>query len=155
MIDTNNSRGSSTDDHGTQNSLSNLSVRTTKKSILDSENLPCQTGDSKTSNGAATEMTNVVYVAPKHARQAKNILHQKGWLDKRYRMIKVMTTAVNTPGKENNEEKIEAAASSQQLIVVPISVPFTEVLSVCNEWIIDHGQKEMPFSTSQYASKSS
>ena len=155
MIDTNNSRGSSTDDHGTQNSLSNLSVRTTKKSILDSENLPCQTVDSKTSNGEATVMTNVVYVAPKHARQAKNTLHQKGWLDKRYRMIKVMTTAVNTPGKENNEEKIEAAASSQQLIVVPISVPFTEVLSVCNEWIIDHGQKEMPFSTSQYASKSS
>ncbi|OEU07586.1 hypothetical protein FRACYDRAFT_251007 [Fragilariopsis cylindrus CCMP1102] len=154
LIDTNNSRGSSTDDHGTQNSLSNLSVRTTKKSILDSDNLPCQTGDSKTSNGEAAEMTNVVYVAPKHARQAKNTLHQKGWLDKRYRMIKVMTTAVNTPGKENNEEKIEAAASSQQLIVVPISVPFTEVLSVCNEWIIDHGQKEMPFSTSQYASKS-
>ena len=155
MIDTNNSRGSSTDDHGTQNSLSNLSVRTTKKSILDSENLPCQTVDSKTSNGEATEMTNVVYVAPKHARQAKNILHQKGWLDKRYRMIKVMTAAVNIPGKENNGEKLEAAASSQQLIVVPISVPFTEVLSVCNEWIIDHGQKEMPFSTSQYASKSS
>jgi len=97
-------------------------------------------------------MTNVVYVAPKHARQAKNILHQKGWLDKRYRMIKVMTDAVDIPGKENNEE-IEIAASSQQLIVVPISVPFTEVLTVCNEWIIDHGQKEMPFSTSQYASK--
>ena len=100
-------------------------------------------------------MTNVVYVAPTPARQAKNTLHQKGWLDKRYRMIKVMTAAVNIPGKENNGEKLEAAASSQQLIVVPISVPFTEVLSVCNEWIIDHGQKEMPFSTSQYASKSS
>jgi hypothetical protein len=154
LIDTNNSIGSSTDDHGTQNSLSNLSVRSTNKSILDSENLPCQTVDSKTSNGEAAETTNVVYVAPKHARQAKNILHQKGWLDKRYRMIKVMTAAVDIPGKKNNKEKIEAAASSKQLIVVPISVPFTEVLTVCNEWIIDHGQKEMPFSTSQYASKS-
>lgn len=147
MIDTNNSIGSTIYDHGTH-----LSVRSSNKSILDSENLPCQTVASKTSNGEDAEMTNVVYVAPKHARQAKNILHQKGWLDKRYRMIKVMTDAVDIPGKENNEE-IEIAASSQQLIVVPISVPFTEVLTVCNEWIIDHGQKEMPFSTSQYASK--
>lgn len=97
-------------------------------------------------------MTNVFYVAPFYARQAKNFLHQKGWLDKRYRMIKTMAE-VEIPKNKDGEGTEVGASTSQHVIAVPISVSFTEALTICDEWILGHGRKEMPFSTSQYASK--
>ena len=123
-----------------------------------------------------TAMTNVVYVLPKHAKYVQNILRTKGWLDKRYRMIKISLLIEN---KEEEEEKknvsddvqrdtavpndkfcadankICTTQREQLVIAVPIaSVSFKEITTVCGDvYILERGQREMPFSTSQYASK--
>jgi len=149
LIDTNNL--SAKNDHNTRNSHSNLSVRSLNRIIPDSKKLGCQ---SVAPNAFKNDvnMTNVFYVTPRLARQAKNLLHQKGWLDKRYRMIKTMTE-VEIPKNKDGEGSIGIPSTSQHVIAVPISVPFTKALTICDEWILGHGRKEMPFSTSQYASK--
>ena len=106
---------------------------------------PCQNVAPKASSDGseAKQITNVVYVAPRHARQAKSLLQQKGWLDKRYRMIKVtMTTTGKIETRENGNENIAEeskieTASPRPLIAVPISVPFVEVLAIFDELILD------------------
>ena len=124
-----------------------------------------------------TAMTNVVYVLPKHAKYVQNILRTKGWLDKRYRMIKISLLIENKEEEEEEEEnvsddvqrdtavpndkfcadanKICTTQREQLVIAVPIaSVSFKEITTVCGDvYILERGQREMPFSTSQYASK--
>jgi len=96
--------------------------------------------NNSTSNGEAKELANVLYVSPQHARQTKNSLQQKGWLEKRYRMIKV-------------ERENTSVALSERMIAIPISVNFSEAVEVFGESILGHGEEELPLSTSQYASK--
>ena len=119
-------------------------------------------------------MTNVVYVLPKHAKYVQNILRTKGWLDKRYRMIKISLLIENKEeGEVNVSDDVQRDAAvpndkfcadanktcttqRQQLVIaVPISsVSFKEITTVCGDvYILERGQREMPFSTSQYASK--
>ena len=113
-----------------------------KKSSNNEAKLAPTDSTGSSSGGEAKEMVNVVYVEPKHARQAKNSLRQKGWLEMRYRMIKV-------------EHKTDDSAeeSTKQMIALPISAPFSEVVTVFGEFILDHGEEQLPLSTSQYASK--
>jgi hypothetical protein len=78
-----------------------------------------------------------VYVEPANAKEAKDALLDCGYLDKCFRMIKTPT-------------KAGVAA-----VAIPITAPYPEIQqdieSTCNNWILEHGQLEMPFSTSQYA----
>lgn len=99
--------------------------------------------NSANDGGEAKEIANVLYVSPQHARQTKNSLLQRGWLEKRYRMIKV---------ERKSKESVEGA-TPQRMIALPISVPFSEAIEVFGEFILDHGEEELPLSTSQYASK--
>ena len=100
------------------------------------------------SGGEAKERANVVYVSPKHARQVKKSLQQRGWLEKRYRMIKVERENVHNTGESNNDSVSKIA------IAIPISAPSSEVIATFGELIVDHSEEELPLSTSQYASKS-
>ena len=95
------------------------------------------------SGGEAKENANVLYVSPKDARQMKKSLHQKGWLEKRYRMIKVQRT-----NEQNDDDGL-----TKQMIAIPVSVPSSEAIGVFGEMILDSGEEELPLSTSQYASK--
>lgn len=109
-------------------------------------------GRNNVSNGSSCgsevkELANVVYVAPKHARKAKNSLQQKGWLEKRYRMIKVEHKIEHNDGEGNSN------ALPKQAIAVPISAPFSEVIAAFGEIFLHHGEEELPLTTSQYASK--
>jgi hypothetical protein len=110
-------------------------------------NLKKQHGENDSLNGAeAKEVASVVYVAPKDARQAKNSLQQKGWLEKRYRMLKVEHKSEANTGDSTN-------TIPKQAIAIPISAPFSEVIGLFGEHIFGHGEEELPLSTSQYASK--
>lgn len=95
------------------------------------------------SGSEAKENANVLYVSPKDARQMKKSLQQRGWLEKRYRMIKVQRS-----NQQNDDDGLP-----KQMIAIPVSVPFSEAMGVFGEMILDSGEEELPLSTSQYASK--
>jgi tRNA G37 N-methylase Trm5 len=84
-------------------------------------------------------MTHAVTVAPKDAKAVKTKLQSLGWLDKRYRMIKQSPQTIAVP--------IESSAldSMQQILENP-SEPWHSLL-------LGLGEEDMPFSTSQFASK--
>ncbi|KAL3907528.1 MAG: hypothetical protein SGILL_008836, partial [Bacillariaceae sp.] len=77
----------------------------------------------------------VVFVAPAHAKETKEVLLEKGLLDKRFRMIKTAT-----------REHVTAVA-------IPITIPYArvqqEIASTLR--ILEYGDLAMPYSTSQYA----
>ena len=147
MIDTDNSpRREKPDDTAKMNGQVNRSETST------TVNPSKPHGESNASNGSTCgseikELANVVYVAPKHARKAKNSLQQKGWLEKRYRMIKVEHKIEHSDGEGNKNNLPE------QVIAVPISAPFSEVIAAFGEIFLHHGEEELPLTTSQYASK--
>ena len=158
LIDTDNSLTSLNINQVMQNNgPTNLSTHSKSVKTMPEKMLNQNVAPKASSDGEAKQITNVVYVAPKHARQAKSLFQQKGWLDKRFRMIKVMIAPTEVEkmqdNKNNVDESKKAGVSPRPLVAVPISVPFAEVLSIFNEWILDYGEKELPFSTSQYASK--
>jgi hypothetical protein len=103
--------------------------------------------NGSTCDGEVKELANVVYVAPRHARKAKNSLQQKGWLEKRYRMIKIKHKNKHSDEGGNKNDLLE------QVIAVPISAPFSEVIAAFGEIFLHHGEEELPLTTSQYASK--
>ena len=86
-----------------------------------------------------SSMTHAVTVAPKDAKAVKTKLQSLGWLDKRYRMIKQSPQTIAVP--------IESSAldSMQQILENP-SEPWHSLL-------LGLGEEDMPFSTSQFASK--
>jgi len=106
-----------------------------------SSNCQKPTATSKSPNSV---MTDVVYVAPGNAKQLKSVLETKGWLDKRFRMTKVASIPSSEP--EDN------TSSNFPAIAVPICISLSVVLDECKQWILSHGQLEMPYSTSQFAS---
>ena len=75
----------------------------------------------------------------------KNSLLQRGWLEKRYRMIKVQRT---------QDGDSDTDVLPKQMIAIPVSVPFSEAIAIFGEMILRTGEEELPLSTSQYASKS-
>ena len=141
VIDTDNScRGGKIADRTKLNS-----DRNAKLSSANSVNTQGQKNspNDSTKGGEAKEVANVLYVSPQRARQTKNSLLQKGWLEKRYRMIKV----------ERKSKESDECASPERTIALPISVPFSEAIAVFGEFILGYGEEELPLSTSQYASK--
>jgi len=97
----------------------------------------------------ASEIANVVYVTPKHARRVKNSLKDNGWLEKRYRMIKIEREIE----RRECESKTDISPNiPKQIIAIPISASFPEVHTVLGELIVNHGEEKLPLSTSQYAS---
>ena len=130
----------------TENSAAGTNTKTDRSRIPTKKNkrvAPAAPKKSSDSTGEAKEIANVVYVEPKHARQVKNSLQQKGWLQKRYRMIKV----------EHKTEGSTGESATNNMIALPISAPFSEVVAVFGDFILRHGEEELPLSTSQYASK--
>eukprot|EP00980_Cylindrotheca_fusiformis_P008402 scaffold1776_cov106-Cylindrotheca_fusiformis.AAC.1 len=95
-------------------------------------------------------MTFVVMVTPPTAKAVKAKLQAAGWLDKRYRMT-----------------KSTSSQSAHQQIAIPVTETgwneiqnqlrwTTTTTTTTTEWqelILDHGQQEMPYSTSQFAAK--
>ena len=143
MIDTENSKKYRT-------AKKNSEARRSKTSINERPKLhgPTNVTDGSTFSDEAKEIANVVYVSPKHARQTKNFLQQKGWLEKRYRMIKI-----DRKNEQNGDESRSSSSLPKHMVAVPISVPFIEATAVLSEFILHHGEAELPLSTSQYASK--
>jgi hypothetical protein len=132
----------------------------TEKNCFDSDEsgassglLHCQTDKGKPLVGANVDpkqlnsrTTKVVYVDPPNAKALKNYLQEKGWLDKKYRMTKVVAQS----------DGVGAPCGD----VVPIALPIllhegdVSVLladEFCKHIILSHGEMDMPFSTSQYA----
>ncbi len=118
----------------------------TSGKLQDQENTP-NTSEDSIFGGEAKELANVLYVSPQHARKTKYSLQQKGWLEKRYRMIKVEHKHSESD-KDNDTD-----ALPERMIAIPISVNFSEAIAVFGESILGHGEEELPLSTSQYASK--
>ncbi|CAJ1937804.1 unnamed protein product [Cylindrotheca closterium] len=87
-----------------------------------------------------SSMTHVVTVAPKDAKAVKTKLQSLGWLDKRYRMIKQSPQIIAVPIIESS-----ALDSMPEMLENP-SEPWHSLL-------LGLGQEDMPFSTSQFASK--
>lgn len=141
VIDTDNSCREQSS-AGKTNLNSDRNVKLSSANSVNTQGQKNSPNDS-TKGGEAKEVANVLYVSPQHAKQTKNSLLQKGWLEKRYRMIKV-----ERKSKENDE-----CASPERMIALPISVPFSEAIAVFEEFILGHGEEELPLSTSQYASK--
>lgn len=128
----------------------NTSIYINSSSLKESPDNNSNNSASKGSSFATEpkQRTNVVYVASKDARKVKNSLQQNGWLDKRFRMIKVdlgLRTGTSVHDDNLNQNK--------QAVALPISVPFVQVAPVFEELILHHGEEELPFSTSQFASK--
>ena len=134
MIDTDNSSRK-------RNPTSTNKKEDTKESINGAPRTPTASNDG----GEAKENANVLYVSPKDARQMKNSLQQRGWLEKRYRMIKVQRT---------QDGDSDTDVLPKQMIAIPVSVPFSEAIAIFGEMILRTGEEELPLSTSQYASKS-
>lgn len=94
---------------------------------------------SNSHNDKKSSVTHVVTVAPKDAKAVKTKLQSLGWLDKRFRMIKQSPQVIAVP--------IESYAMNtiQQILENP-SQPWHSLLTGLEE-------EDMPFSTSQFASK--
>ena len=113
-----------------------------------------------------SSMTTVVFVSPGNAKIVKTQLELHGWLDKGYRMTKVMIPSATTSEQQKQ----------QQQVAVPITTEAWEELSTCissssedcdadtkhlidnadGAWrslILGHSRMEMPFSTAKFASK--
>ena len=110
------------------------------------QNIGCKKGPASTSNAdAKAGLTNVVFVTKGNAKTLKSELERLAFLDKRFRMTPVLDS--NQDGKE---------------IAVPITDECLNLLSNKSAWkensswtslLKGNGQQEMPFSTSQFASK--
>jgi tRNA wybutosine-synthesizing protein 3 len=123
------------DIHGANTSVTKISDPT----MAATDDFSNQAQDTTANENQTKESTtsHVVYVEPANAKEAKDALLDCGYLDKCFRMIKTPT-------------KAGVAA-----VAIPITAPYPEIQqdieSTCNNWILEHGQLEMPFSTSQYA----
>jgi hypothetical protein len=93
-------------------------------------------GDVSTKRNTS-EIATVVFVAPNNAKQAKTVFEERGWLSKRFRMTKVENDASDLP-----RARIALPVLPEMLHVV---------LNECQNWVLDHGRLEMPYSTSHYA----
>ena len=114
---------------------------------------------AKSSPGEKSAKTNVVYVAPKHAKPVKIELQSRGWLDKDFRMIKI-----------DNKSRIAIPVTSEGLKAMGEDKAFNTTVdnSLSEEtnsgdrdnekdnekgWaIIGTGEEDMPFSTAKFAS---
>ncbi|VEU39638.1 unnamed protein product [Pseudo-nitzschia multistriata] len=133
---------------------------------------PNEHSGSKASSSFATEAkqrTGVVYVLPRDARKAKHVLQQSGCLDRRFRMRKVVEAVAGTvesteppgtstgergSGEENQPATTPAGGTSVAFsIAIPVSGSPAEALALLDGLALRHGEEELPFSTSQYASK--
>jgi hypothetical protein len=100
------------------------------------ENASPKTPSNAQDEDCDSELSKVIFVQPKDAKQVKTMLQKQGWLDKRLRMTK--TTCVE---------------NGNPCIAIPITVPHSEVKDPLDDYILDCGELEMPYSTSQFASK--
>jgi hypothetical protein len=106
-------------------------------------------------------IVNVVYVAPSNAKIVKNILEKEAALSKRHRMVKVNTR----PARYEDFGNGTSLGATFPQIALPLATPLATLLDKSfgteegvgvgqswRKWILAHGQREMPLSTSQFAS---
>ena len=107
----------------------------------------------KTANSLETEskksaITNVVLVAPTNAKRVKMELQSLGWLDKRFRMIKLSPNNIALPIKQDAWQSLKAADLQTAETTSPQEKTWHSL--ILNQ---EEKHEDMPFSTSQFAAK--
>lgn len=102
----------------------------------------------------ASSRQHVFYVLSQNAKSVKDALEEKLWLDRRYRMTKVI---VNDDDDSNESffRRFDPDVIAD-MIAVPVMEPAIHHYATTgwgNHWILGHGHYECPLSTRQFAAK--
>lgn len=103
--------------------------------------------NSLESKSKKSAITNVVLVAPTNAKRVKMELQSLGWLDKRFRMIKLSPNNIALPIKQDAWQSLKAV-DLQKGTTPPQEKTWLSL--ILNQ---EEKHEDMPFSTSQFAAK--